>query len=75
MKKLLLAGVAVIALGAISASAADIQRRQMPAKAPAYMPPPVYNWTGFYLGIKGGGTWGRSEFLAPFESGSFDTSG
>lgn len=43
--------------------------------APAYMPPLVYNWTGFYLGINGGGTWGRSEFLAPFESGSFDTSG
>ena len=46
MKKLLLAGVAVIALGTISATAADIQRRQMPVKAPAYVPPPVYNWTG-----------------------------
>jgi outer membrane immunogenic protein len=75
MKKLLLAGVAVIALGTISATAADIQRRQMPVKAPAYVPPPVYNWTGFYLGINGGGAWGRSEFSAPFESGSFDTSG
>jgi outer membrane immunogenic protein len=75
MKKLLLAGVAVIALGIISASAADIQRRQMPVKAPAYVPPPAYNWTGFYLGINGGGGWGRSDFSVPFASGSFDTSG
>lgn len=75
MKKLLLAGVAVIALGTASASAADIQRRQMPAKAPAYVPPPVYNWTGFYIGINGGGGWGRSDFSVPFASGSFDTSG
>jgi outer membrane immunogenic protein len=75
MKKLLLAGVALIALGTVSASAADIQRRQMPAKAPAYTPPPLYNWTGFYVGINGGGGFGRSDFSAPFSSGSFDTSG
>ena len=75
MKKLLLVGVAMIALGTVSASAADIQRRQMPVKAPAYMPPPVYNWTGFYVGINGGGGWGRSDFSDPFASGSFNTSG
>ena len=23
---------------------------------------PVYNWTGFYLGINGGGGWGRSQW-------------
>lgn len=75
MKKLLLAGAAIIALGSASASAADIQRRQMPAKAPAYLPPPPYNWTGFYVGINGGGGWGRSDFSAPFSTGSFNTSG
>jgi outer membrane immunogenic protein len=75
MKKLLLAGVAVFALGAGSASAADIQHRQaMPAKAPVYVAPP-YNWTGFYVGINGGGGWGNSDFSAPFATGSFDTSG
>ena len=38
MKKILLASVAVLALSAVSASAADIQRRQaMPAKAPVYV--------------------------------------
>ncbi|HKS86834.1 MAG TPA: outer membrane protein [Pseudolabrys sp.] len=75
MKKLLLAGVALIALGTAVASAADIARRQMPAKAPAYIPPPVYNWTGFYVGINGGGAWGRSDFSDPLASGHFKTSG
>ena len=46
----------------------------MPAKAPAYIAP-IYNWTGFYVGINGGGGWGGSEFSAPFSTGSFDTSG
>ncbi len=76
MKKLLLAGVGLLALGVASASAADIQRRPMPAKAaPAYVAPPLYNWTGFYVGINGGGGWGTSSFSAPFTTGSFDTSG
>ncbi|MCK9914537.1 porin family protein [Microbacteriaceae bacterium K1510] len=73
MKKLLLASVGLFALGIASASAADLP--PMPAKAPAYLPPPLYNWTGFYVGINGGGGWGRSDFSGPFNSGSFDTSG
>jgi outer membrane immunogenic protein len=73
MKRFVLAGV--VALAAVTtASAADMGRRQaMPTKAPMYAAP--YNWTGFYLGINGGGGWGRSEFTAPFPTGSFDTSG
>ena len=48
----------------------------MPAKAaPAYVVPPLYNWTGFYVGINGGYGWGTSSFSAPFTTGSFDTSG
>jgi len=74
MKKVLLASVAIIALGVASASAADMQRRAMPAKAPA-MVSPVYNWTGAYIGINGGGGWGRSSFSAPLSSGGFNTSG
>jgi len=74
MKKFLLASAAILALSVVSASAADIQRRQvMPAKAPVYVPP--YNWTGFYVGINGGGGWGRSDFSAPVSSGAFNTSG
>jgi outer membrane immunogenic protein len=71
MKKILLATVGLLALGVASASAADIQRA--PAKAPVYVPP-VYNWTGFYIGINGGGGWGHSDFSAPF-AGSTNTSG
>ena len=75
MKKFLLAGAALIALGVSAASAADIQRRQvMPEKAPMYVAPP-YNWTGFYVGINAGGGWGRSDFSVPFASDSFNTSG
>jgi len=73
MKKILLASVALLALGTISASAADMARRPMPTKAPAYEP--IYSWTGPYIGINGGGGWGRSDFSAPFPTGSFDTSG
>jgi outer membrane immunogenic protein len=76
MKKLLLASVGVLALGVASASAADLVRpRAMPEKAPAYMPPPLYNWSGFYVGINGGYGFGRSSFSAPFATGSFDNSG
>jgi outer membrane immunogenic protein len=74
MKKVLLAGVGILALGIASASAADLPRRPMPAKAPLYVPP-AWTWTGFYIGINGGGGWGRSDFSAPFSTGTFDTSG
>jgi outer membrane immunogenic protein len=32
--------------------------------APAYAPPPVYDWTGLYVGINGGGSWGRSHWVS-----------
>ena len=76
MKRLILASVGALAVVTMmgSANAADIQRRQaMPAKAPAYTAP--YNWTGVYLGINGGGGWGRSNFSAPLATGNFNTSG
>jgi len=50
MKKLVFAGVLLTALGGV-ASAADI-----PVKAPYQPPPPVWSWTGFYIGINGGGS-------------------
>ena len=68
-KKLLLASASILALGIASAQAADIPQR-MPAKAPMYVAP-VYNWTGPYIGINGGGGWGRSSFDGPFTAGSF----
>jgi outer membrane immunogenic protein len=76
MKQILLAGAGILALGVASASAADLVRpsERMPVKAPAYVAP-LYDWTGFYVGINGGYGFGRSSFSAPTASGGFDTSG
>ncbi|MFZ0609669.1 MAG: outer membrane protein [Xanthobacteraceae bacterium] len=56
-----------------AASAADLAR-PVPApyytKAPAFAPP--YSWTGFYLGINGGGAFGSSSWDS---TGSRDISG
>jgi len=78
MKRLFSVGVAALATVTMisAANAADIARRQeMPAKAPAYVAP-FYNWTGFYIGINGGGGFGRSEWNSAIGStGSFDVTG
>ena len=57
MKKILLASAALIALTG-AASAADLAARPY-TKAPVAMAS-VYNWTGFYLGLVGGGAWENS---------------
>jgi outer membrane immunogenic protein len=76
MKRVLFAGVGILAMGlAGTAGAADLPRRtEIPTKAAAYMAQ-VYNWTGLYLGINGGGAWGRSSFDGGLGTGSFNTSG
>src|SRR3982750_924735 len=53
------AGFGFLALAAMPASAADLPRGTY--KAPAYVAP-QYNWTGFYLGINGGGGFGGSNW-------------
>ena len=75
--KILLAGTALAALTVGSAVAADLGR---PAPVYTKAPPMVaaYNWSGFYLGINGGGGWGKSRFDFPgfgTTSGDFNTSG
>jgi outer membrane immunogenic protein len=53
---------AALAAGlAQTASAADLPRR--PAAAPLLAPTPVYNWTGIYFGLNGGGGWGQQDPL------------
>jgi outer membrane immunogenic protein len=60
MKRSLAAALGFLAFAAaMPASAADLPR-STPYKAPAYVA--QYNWTGFYLGINGGGTWGDSDW-------------
>ncbi|MDF0516245.1 porin family protein [Bradyrhizobium yuanmingense] len=58
MKKVLLASACLFALAA-PASAADLAARPY-TKAPVAVAS-VYNWTGFYLGIVGGGAWEASS--------------
>jgi outer membrane immunogenic protein len=55
MKKFLLGTVGLLALGlAAPASAADLAARPY-TKAPPIVTAPFYNWSGFYIGINGGG--------------------
>ncbi len=62
MRKILAAGIGVLALAAAMqpAAAADL-----PVKAPVYKAPPVYidpwTWTGVYIGLNAGYSWGRSR--------------
>ena len=72
MKKILLATVALVALGAtMPALAADLAARPY-TKAPPYVAAPIYNWTGFYIGGHVGGAFGGdNNILAPgFASGN-----
>jgi outer membrane immunogenic protein len=71
MKRLILALVGVAALTG-TAAAADLARPmpQQYYKAPAAIS--AYNWTGFYIGVNGGGGFGRSNWDS---TGSFDVSG
>jgi outer membrane immunogenic protein len=56
MKKLMIAGVLVSALGGVASAA------ELPVKAPYRPPPPVWSWTGFYVGINGGYSFGNDDF-------------
>jgi outer membrane immunogenic protein len=58
MKKLVIAGLGMLAIAAVQpAAAADL-------KAPVYKAPPVvdvWSWTGVYVGLNGGYSWGKSR--------------
>ena len=76
MKRVLLVttGFGLLAATA-TAIAADLPYwNQMPVKAPAYVP--VFTWTGFYIGVNGGGAFGTSTYnFGGLGSASFNTSG
>jgi outer membrane immunogenic protein len=72
MKRLILALVGVAALTG-TAAAADLAR---PMPQPYYKAPaavPAYSWTGFYVGVNGGGGFGRSDWDSI--GSSFDVNG
>lgn len=57
MKKIAIA-VAALAMGSMSASAADLAARPY-TKAPPVVAA-IYDWSGFYIGANGGGGWSRN---------------
>ena len=69
MKKTLFSATAIaLALSAVSAVAADLPSMKGP---PAYLPPPpIFTWTGFYVGVNLGGGWransGNNNNFNPF---------
>lgn len=59
LRRILLASAGALALAG-AAHAADLPSRAPP---PVYLPPPpIYTWTGFYIGINAGYHWGGSSF-------------
>ncbi len=68
MKKFLVGSVALAALIAAPAMAADLAVR-----APVYRaPPPVvplWSWTGFYIGANIGGHWGKDDITTTTDTG------
>ncbi|HWJ76011.1 MAG TPA: outer membrane protein [Kaistia sp.] len=69
MKRVLLAGVGVLALTA-AASAADLTME--PAPIAAVVAPAAFDWSGFYVGVHGGGAWG--DFSTNIWSDAFGNS-
>jgi outer membrane immunogenic protein len=71
----LVLGVAAAAIAASGPAAAADLRQPMPVKAPPA--PAVANWAGAYIGIQGGGGFGRAQQTdgSPFDSGAYDVQG
>jgi outer membrane immunogenic protein len=60
MRKLLLAGVTLVAFGLVGAAkAADLPADPVYKGAPLIVP--AYDWTGFYVGVNAGYSWGNSS--------------
>jgi outer membrane immunogenic protein len=58
MRAILLSTIAVVAFTG-AAAAADLPTHK---EAPApYVAPPIFTWTGFYVGLNAGGSWGGSS--------------
>jgi outer membrane immunogenic protein len=78
MKRVLLIAGALAGFGVSQALAADLPQPAPIPKAPAaYVPAPVFSWTGFYLGINGGYGFGQSSWNNAVDgsTGNFNTSG
>ena len=56
-KNIIISAVTALVLGPTAVSAADL-----PLKAPP-VPVAIYDWTGFYIGVAGGGSLGTSTHI------------
>jgi outer membrane immunogenic protein len=63
MRRIALALLSTTLLAGIAA-AADLRA---PARGPAFSPPPpsYFSWTGFYIGVHGGGDWFQKDWSSP----------
>ena len=67
MKKLLLSGVALMALAMGPAMGADLSRPVYKAPPPVPPPPPpVQDWSGIYVGLEGGYGWATQNIDPAF---------
>jgi outer membrane immunogenic protein len=57
-KNVVLGAIAALVLGTTAAAAADL-----PMKTKAPPPIAIYDWTGFYIGVSGGGSLGQSTHI------------
>lgn len=67
-KNIILGAVAALVLGPTAAFAADLPVKAAPA------PVAIYDWTGFYVGVSGGGSLGNSDHI-DVATGRSDASG
>src|SRR6266436_5953066 len=79
MRKILLGAMGLAAVSMTApASAADLAARPY-TKAPPPMVAAIYDWTGFYLGLNGGGGWAHKcwtdTFIVNVSEGCHDASG
>lgn len=71
MKTSLAAATAVLIATTVAGSAADL-----PLKAAPYVAtPPVSSWTGFYVGLNAGATWGNNNDVNVVSLGVFNPAG
>ena len=78
--KLIAAAVAISAMAGISAaSAADMPAHAWLKSDPVAVANPIYDWTGIYVGLEGGGSWGNSRHVDQAtglnDTNSFDVNG
>jgi outer membrane immunogenic protein len=68
MKKSPLLAVGLLAIGfSVSASAADLPARTY-SKTAAMVTPAAYDWSGFYIGVNGGGAWSKTDQFDPVDA-------